>query len=78
MIGKHLDGWEGVTLVGWTICLLKMWATCLPFELRPGREDSRGPAERDRSEDKPLKYPTLFNSADAAVITKIDIASLRL
>ena len=25
-------------------------------------------------EDKPLKYPTLFNSADAAVITKIDIA----
>jgi len=25
-------------------------------------------------EDKPLKYPTLFNSADAAAITKIDIA----
>jgi hydrogenase nickel incorporation protein HypB len=25
-------------------------------------------------EDKPLKYPTLFNSADAAIITKIDIA----
>ena len=25
-------------------------------------------------EDKPLKYPGLFNSADAAVITKIDIA----
>jgi len=25
-------------------------------------------------EDKPLKYPTLFNSADAAVITKTDIA----
>ena len=25
-------------------------------------------------EDKPLKYPTLFNSADAAVITKVDIA----
>ncbi len=26
-------------------------------------------------EDKPLKYPTLFNTADVAVITKIDIAS---
>jgi len=26
-------------------------------------------------EDKPLKYPTIFNSADAAVITKIDLAS---
>ncbi|HKF47525.1 MAG TPA: hydrogenase nickel incorporation protein HypB [Terracidiphilus sp.] len=25
-------------------------------------------------EDKPLKYPTLFNSVDAAVITKMDIA----
>ncbi len=26
-------------------------------------------------EDKPLKYPTIFNSADIAVITKIDIAA---
>ncbi len=25
-------------------------------------------------EDKPLKYPTIFNSADLAVITKIDLA----
>jgi hydrogenase nickel incorporation protein HypB len=25
-------------------------------------------------EDKPLKYPTMFNSSDVAVITKIDIA----
>jgi len=25
-------------------------------------------------EDKPLKYPTIFNSADFAVITKIDLA----
>lgn len=25
-------------------------------------------------EDKPLKYPTMFNSADAAVVTKIDLA----
>jgi hydrogenase nickel incorporation protein HypB len=26
-------------------------------------------------EDKPLKYPTIFNSADAAVITKSDLAT---
>jgi hydrogenase nickel incorporation protein HypB len=26
-------------------------------------------------EDKPLKYPTIFNSADVAVITKNDLAS---
>jgi hydrogenase nickel incorporation protein HypB len=25
-------------------------------------------------EDKPLKYPTIFNTADAAVVTKMDIA----
>src|SRR5262245_39111630 len=27
-------------------------------------------------EDKPLKYPTIFNSADAAVITKVDLAAV--
>jgi len=26
-------------------------------------------------EDKPLKYPTIFHSADVAVITKIDLAA---
>ena len=26
-------------------------------------------------EDKPLKYPTIFNSADVAVLTKIDLAN---
>jgi hydrogenase nickel incorporation protein HypB len=26
-------------------------------------------------EDKPLKYPTIFNSSDAAVITKSDLAA---
>jgi hydrogenase nickel incorporation protein HypB len=27
-------------------------------------------------EDKPLKYPTIFNTADAAIITKIDLAAV--
>lgn len=27
-------------------------------------------------EDKPLKYPTIFNSADVAVITKVDLAQV--
>jgi hydrogenase nickel incorporation protein HypB len=26
-------------------------------------------------EDKPLKYPTIFNTADVAIITKMDLAS---
>jgi hydrogenase nickel incorporation protein HypB len=25
-------------------------------------------------EDKPLKYPTIFNSADVAIVTKMDLA----
>jgi hydrogenase nickel incorporation protein HypB len=25
-------------------------------------------------EDKPLKYPTIFNSADLAILTKVDLA----
>jgi hydrogenase nickel incorporation protein HypB len=25
-------------------------------------------------EDKPLKYPTIFNSADVAIVTKVDLA----
>jgi len=29
-------------------------------------------------EDKPLKYPTIFNSADVAVITKLDLAGAAL
>jgi hydrogenase nickel incorporation protein HypB len=27
-------------------------------------------------EDKPLKYPTIFNSADIAVVTKMDLAEV--
>src|SRR5215469_11719407 len=27
-------------------------------------------------EDKPLKYPTIFNSADVAIVTKIDLAEV--
>ena len=27
-------------------------------------------------EDKPLKYPTIFNSADVAIITKVDLADV--
>jgi hydrogenase nickel incorporation protein HypB len=26
-------------------------------------------------EDKPLKYPTIFNSADVAIVTKLDLAA---
>jgi hydrogenase nickel incorporation protein HypB len=75
MIGKHLDGWEGVELdqldylfienVGNLVC---------PSSYDLGEKVRVALLSVTEGEDKPLKYPTLFNSADAAVITKIDIA----
>jgi len=72
MIGKHLDGWELADLdylfienVGNLVC---------PSSYDLGEKIRVALLSVTEGEDKPLKYPTLFNSADAAVITKIDIA----
>jgi hydrogenase nickel incorporation protein HypB len=75
MIAKHLDNWEGVELnqldylfienVGNLVC---------PSSYDLGEKIRVALLSVTEGEDKPLKYPTLFNSADAAVITKIDIA----
>jgi len=75
MIDKHLGAWEGVTLpmldylfienVGNLVC---------PSSYDLGEKIRVALLSVTEGEDKPLKYPTLFNSADAAVITKIDIA----
>jgi len=75
MIGKHLDGWEGVALgeldylfienVGNLVC---------PSSYDLGEKIRVVLLSVTEGEDKPLKYPTMFNSADAAVITKMDIA----
>ena len=75
MIGKHLDGWEGVALgeldylfienVGNLVC---------PSSYDLGEAIRVVLLSVTEGEDKPLKYPTMFNSADAAVITKMDIA----
>ncbi len=72
MIGKHLDGWELADLdylfienVGNLVC---------PSSYDLGEKIRVALLSVTEGEDKPLKYPTLFNSADAAIITKIDIA----
>jgi hydrogenase nickel incorporation protein HypB len=72
MIGKHLDGWELADLdylfienVGNLVC---------PSSYDLGEKIRVALLSVTEGEDKPLKYPTLFNSADAAVITKIDLA----
>jgi hydrogenase nickel incorporation protein HypB len=75
MVSRHLEGWDGVELgqldylfienVGNLVC---------PSSYDLGERIRVALLSVTEGEDKPLKYPTLFNSADAAVITKIDIA----
>lgn len=72
MVGRHLGGWNLFELdylfienVGNLVC---------PSSYDLGEKIRVALLSVTEGEDKPLKYPTLFNSADAAVITKIDIA----
>ena len=79
MIGRHLEGWEAVGSDANLGMLDYLFIENVGNLVCPSSYDL---GERIRvallsvteGEDKPLKYPTLFNSADAAVITKIDLA----
>jgi hydrogenase nickel incorporation protein HypB len=72
MVSKHLEGWDLAGLdylfienVGNLVC---------PSSYDLGEAVRVALLSVTEGEDKPLKYPTLFNSADAAVITKVDLA----
>ncbi len=72
MIAHHLEGWELETLdflfienVGNLVC---------PAHYDLGETARVVLLSVTEGEDKPLKYPPMFFSADAAVITKIDLA----
>jgi len=72
MIDRHLEGWDLAELeylfienVGNLVC---------PSSYDLGERVRVALLSVTEGEDKPLKYPTLFNSADAAVITKMDLA----
>ena len=72
MISDHLADWD--LAIRSNIYLSKMWEPGLPVELRPGRGLRVVLLSVTEGEDKPLKYPNIFNSADTAVITKMDLA----
>ncbi len=72
MVGRHLEGWELGALdylfienVGNLVC---------PSSYDLGEKIRVALLSVTEGEDKPLKYPTLFTSLDAAVITKMDLA----
>ena len=73
MIQKALDGWDTGKLdflfvenVGNLVC---------PSSYDLGEDLRLVLLSVTEGEDKPLKYPTIFNSADVAVITKMDLAA---
>ncbi len=75
MIDKHLGDWEGVTLAALDYLFIENVGNLVcPSSYDLGEKIRVALLSVTEGEDKPLKYPTLFNSADAAVITKIDIA----
>jgi hydrogenase nickel incorporation protein HypB len=75
MIERHLTGWEGVELAGLDYLFIENVGNLVcPSSYDLGEKIRVALLSVTEGEDKPLKYPTLFNSADAAVITKMDIA----
>jgi hydrogenase nickel incorporation protein HypB len=72
MIGEHLEGWNLKELdylfienVGNLVC---------PSSYDLGEKLRIALLSVTEGEDKPLKYPGIFNSADIVVITKMDLA----
>jgi hydrogenase nickel incorporation protein HypB len=72
MIDRAIEGWRlgdfdllFVENVGNLVC---------PASYDLGEEARMALLSVTEGEDKPLKYPTIFNTADVAVITKVDLA----
>ncbi|MCB9077949.1 MAG: hydrogenase nickel incorporation protein HypB [Anaerolineaceae bacterium] len=72
MIASHLDGWRladfdflFIENVGNLVC---------PSSYDLGEALRVALLSVTEGEDKPLKYPPMFNSADLAIITKLDLA----
>ncbi len=74
MISKHLEAWEGVALAGLNYLFIENVGNLVcPSSYDLGERIRVVLLSVTEGEDKPLKYPGLFNSADAAVITKTDL-----
>lgn len=74
MVERHLEGWDLDRLdllfienVGNMVC---------PSSYDLGENLRAVLLSTTEGEDKPRKYPTIFNSADLALITKIDLAEM--
>ena len=63
----------------WTSSISCSWKTSATWSVRPPSTWAKTLRlvlfSVTEGEDKPLKYPTIFNTADVAVITKMDLAA---
>ncbi len=76
MVSKHLEAWEDVSLAAINLLFIENVGNLVcPSSYDLGERIRVALLSVTEGEDKPLKYPGLFNSADAAVITKIDLAA---
>ncbi len=73
MIGQHLEGWNLADFD--TLFIENVGNLVCPSSYDLGEAVRVALLSVTEGEDKPLKYPTIFNSADIAVITKIDLAA---
>jgi hydrogenase nickel incorporation protein HypB len=75
MVGKHIDEWQTLDLGALDYLFIENVGNLVcPSSYDLGERIRIVLLSVTEGEDKPLKYPGLFNSADAAIITKIDIA----
>jgi hydrogenase nickel incorporation protein HypB len=76
MVGKNLDIWEGLALEELDYLFIENVGNLVcPSSYDLGEGIRVAMLSVTEGEDKPLKYPGLFNSADSVVITKIDLAA---
>ena len=71
MVGRHLEGWD---LSSFTHLFIENVGNLVcPSSYDLGEEIRVALLSVTEGEDKPLKNPSIYNSADAAVLTKIDL-----
>ena len=76
MIGQHLEDWarDGQSLEELDILFIENVGNLVcPSSYDLGEDLRAVLLSTTEGEDKPLKYPGIFNSSDAAVITKTDL-----
>ena len=75
MVGRHIDEWRSVDLGALDYLFIENVGNLVcPSSYDLGERIRVVLLSVTEGEDKPLKYPGLFNSADAAIVTKVDIA----